>query len=216
VAGVGRDGAAASATDANVGFRPIGTALDLSRNGARASGTLRLALIFQSTPAHLTGDSMRARDIMTSNPLVVTASDPVSRAAEIMRDAEIGIVPIVDDRERRHLIGVITDRDIAVRCVAQRHVPACEVRLHMSGEHLHTVAPDDDVSRVIASMAHDQVRRIPVVADDGRLIGMISQADLATKVGPDHPLDVERVLESVSARVTHSQADGSHAPFVRE
>ena len=45
---------------------------------------------------------------------------------------------------------------------------------------------------------------------------MISQADLATKFGPDHPLDVERVLESVSARVTHSQADGSHAPFVRE
>src|SRR6476660_2839287 len=95
------------------------------------------------------GGGMRARDIMTSNPLVVTATDPVSNAAEIMRDAEIGIVPVVDDREARHLIGVITDRDIAVRCVAQRHVPACEVRLHMSGDHLRTVAPDDDVSRVI-------------------------------------------------------------------
>jgi len=159
---------------------------------------------------------MRARDIMTSNPLVVTATDPVSNAAEIMRDAEIGIVPVVDDREARHLIGVITDRDIAVRYVAQRHVPACEVRLHMSGDHLRTVAPDDDVSRVIAAMAHDQVRRIPVVAEDNRLIGMISQADLATKVGPECPLDVERVLESVSARVTHSQADGSHAHFARE
>ena len=153
---------------------------------------------------------MRARDIMTSNPLVVTASDPVSHAAEIMRDAEIGIVPVVDDREQRRLIGVITDRDIAVRCVARQHLPACEVRLHMSGDHLCTVAPDDDVSRVIASMSHDQVRRIPVVAEDNRLVGMISQADLATKVGPEHPLDVERVLESVSAKVSHSQADGSH------
>ena len=159
---------------------------------------------------------MRARDIMTSNPLVVTGEDPISQAAEIMRDAEIGIVPVVDDREHRHLIGVITDRDIAVRCVAQKHIPACDVRLHMSSDHLHTVAPDDDVSQVIASMSHDQVRRIPVVAEDNRLIGMISQADLATKVGPDNPLDVERVLESVSARVTHPQADGSQAHFARE
>ena len=159
---------------------------------------------------------MRARDIMTSNPLVVTGEDTISHAAEIMRDAEVGIVPVVDDREHRRLIGVITDRDIAVRCVSHKHVPACDVRLHMSGDHLHTVTPDDDVDRVIEAMAHDQVRRIPVVAEDGRLIGMISQADLATKVGPDNPLDVERVLESVSARVTHSQADGSHAHFARE
>ena len=123
---------------------------------------------------------MRARDIMTSNPLVVTGEDTISHAAEIMREAEVGIVPVVDDREHRRLIGVITDRDIAVRCVSHKHVPACDVRLHMSADHLHTVAPDDDVDRVIEAMAHDQVRRIPVVADDGRLIGMISQADLAT------------------------------------
>jgi CBS domain-containing protein len=143
---------------------------------------------------------MRARDIMSPNPLVVTATDPVSRAAEIMRDAEVGIVPVVDDRDHRHLVGVITDRDIAVRCVARQHLPACEVRLHMSGDHLHTVAPDDDVSHVIASMSHEQVRRIPVVSEEGQIVGMISQADLATKVGPEQPLDVERVLESVSAR----------------
>jgi Mg/Co/Ni transporter MgtE len=86
----------------------------------------------------------------------------------------------------------------------------------MSGDHLHTVTPDDDVDRVIEAMAHDQVRRIPVVAEDGRLIGMISQADLATKVGPDNPLDVERVLESVSAKVSHPQADGSHSYFARD
>jgi len=159
---------------------------------------------------------MRARDIMTSNPLVVTGEDTISHAAEIMRDAEVGIVPVVDDREHRRLIGVLTDRDIAVRCVSHRHVPACDVRLHMSADHLHTVAPDEDVDRVLEAMAHDQVRRIPVVADDGRLIAMISQADLATKVGPDHPLDVERVLESVSAKVTHSQADGSHHPLPLE
>jgi CBS domain-containing protein len=157
---------------------------------------------------------MRARDIMTPNPLVVTPGDPVSRAAEIMRDAEVGIVPVVDDREHRHLIGVITDRDIAVRCVASQHVPACDVSLHMSGEHLCTVGPDADVSSVLASMTHDRVRRIPVVAEDNRLIGMISQADLATKVGPEQPLEVEKVLESVSVRETHAEA--SHASSAQE
>ncbi len=159
---------------------------------------------------------MRARDIMTPNPLVVTPSDPVSRGAEIMRDAEIGIVPVVDDREQRHLVGLITDRDIAVRCVASMHVPACDVSLHMSAEHLCTVRPDDDVSSVLASMTHDRVRRIPVVAEDNRLIGMISQADLATKLGPAQPLEVEKVLESVSVKETHSQADGSHVASARE
>jgi CBS domain-containing protein len=159
---------------------------------------------------------MRARDIMTPNPLVVTPSDPVSRAAEIMRDAEIGIVPVVDDREHRHLVGVITDRDIAVRCVASQHIPACDVSLHMSGDHLCTVGPDDDVSNVLASMTHDRVRRIPVVAEDNRLIGMISQADLATKLGPAQPLEVEKVLESVSVKEAHSQADGSHTASARE
>ncbi len=135
---------------------------------------------------------MRARDIMTPNPLVVTPSDPVSHAAEIMRDAEIGIVPVVDDRERRHLVGVITDRDIAVRCVASQHIP------------------------VLASMTHARVRRIPVVAEGNRLVGMISQADLATKLGPAQPLDVEKVLESVSLKESHSQADGARAVSARE
>jgi len=122
---------------------------------------------------------MRARDIMTPNPLVVAPTDPVSHAAEIMRDAEIGIVPVVDDRERRRLIGVITDRDIAVRCVASQHLPACDVRLHMSGEHLCTVAPDDDVSTVLALMTHDRVRRIPVVAarrNAGKIAAAITKA----------------------------------------
>ena len=140
---------------------------------------------------------MRARDIMTPNPLVVTPSDPVSHAAAIMRDAEIGIVPVVDDREHRHLVGVITDRDIAVRCVASQHIPACDVSLHMSGDHLCTVGPDDDV------------------AEDNRLIGMISQADLATKLGPAQPLEVEKMLESVSVKEAHSQADGSRATSAR-
>src|SRR5215212_5841147 len=108
---------------------------------------------------------MRARDIMTADPEVVTKDEPVSRVAAMMRDAEIGIIPVVDGLESRHLLGVITDRDIAVRCAASMHMPACHVEEHMTSADLFTVAATDDVEQVVARMEHDCVRRIPVVSD---------------------------------------------------
>mgnify|MGYP001550965382 CR=1 FL=1 len=142
---------------------------------------------------------MKARDIMTSNPSVITQREPVSRAAEIMRDLDVGIVPVVDDPSSMRLLGVITDRDIAVRCVAKKHGSSCTVGDHMTSAHLDTVRPDDDISAVITLMEREQVRRIPVVSDDNRLTGVIAQADLATKVGPNDPQKVEEVLQRVSA-----------------
>ncbi|HEU4994573.1 MAG TPA: CBS domain-containing protein [Gemmatimonadaceae bacterium] len=143
---------------------------------------------------------MKARDIMTADPGVITQRELVSRAAEIMRDLDVGIVPVVDDPSSMRLLGVITDRDIAVRCVAKRHGPSCTVAEHMTSTHLDTVRPDDDIDAVISLMERDQVRRIPVVSDDNRLAGVIAQADLATKVGPKDPKKIEEVLERVSAR----------------
>jgi len=141
---------------------------------------------------------MKARDIMTSNPHVTTRREPVSRAAEIMRDLDIGIVPVVDDASSMRLVGVITDRDIAVRCVAKKHGTSCTVGDHMTSEHLDTAHPDDDIEVVISLMERDQVRRIPVVSEDNRLAGMIAQADLATKLGAKEPQKVEEVLQRVS------------------
>ena len=141
---------------------------------------------------------MKARDIMTSGPLVVTKADLLWRAAEIMRDLDVGIIPVIDDPRSMRLLGVITDRDIAVRCVAKKHGTSCTVGDHMTSGHLDTVHPDDDLDTVIALMERDQVRRIPVVAEDNRLLGVIAQADLATKVGRKEPLKVEEVLERVS------------------
>ena len=145
---------------------------------------------------------MKARDIMTSDPFVITEREPVSRAAEIMRDRDVGIVPVVDDRSSMRLLGVITDRDIAIRCVALEHGSSCMVGDHMTSAHLGTVHPDDDVSTVIKLMERDRVRRIPVVSDDNRLDGVIAQADLATKVGPSDPQKIVEILERVSAAHT--------------
>jgi CBS domain-containing protein len=143
---------------------------------------------------------MRARDIMTADPEVVTKDEPVSKVAAMMRDREIGIIPVVDDLENKHLLGVITDRDIAVRCVASLHMPACHVEEHMTSGDLFTVAATDGVEQVVTRMEHDCVRRIPVVSDDNRLVGIISTADIARTLGRTQPLVVEHLLEAVSKR----------------
>lgn len=145
---------------------------------------------------------MKARDLMTANPSAVTPSDTIARAAEIMHDLDVGIVPVVDNQQSKRLVGVITDRDITVRCVAKKHGPGCSVKDHMTRERLDTVRADDDAGAVVSLMEREQVRRIPVISDDNRLQGIIAQADLAAKLGPREPLKVEEVLERVS--VPHS------------
>ena len=146
---------------------------------------------------------MKARDIMTANPSAVTPRDTVAHAAEIMRDLDVGIVPVVDDQSTMRLEGVLTDRDIAVRCVAKGHQAECRVSDHMTTDHLDVVRADADVRDVIAKMEADQVRRIPVVADGSRLVGIIAQADLAVKLGPKDPTLVEEVVERISAPTHH-------------
>jgi len=141
---------------------------------------------------------MKARDIMTANPSVVTPDEPVSKAAGIMRELDIGLVPVVDDRSTMRLEGVITDRDIAVRCVAAQHKPGCRVRDHMTTNHIDTVRPDSDVEEVMNKMEHERVRRIPVVDERAQLAGIIAQADIAIKLGPKEARKVAEVVERVS------------------
>lgn len=127
---------------------------------------------------------MLSREIMTENPEVVLASDSLEEAARRMRDLDVGLLPVVEDGENRRLRGVITDRDIVVRHVAEGHGPGCNVEEAMSRDGMVTVGPQDDVELVARRMSEAQVRRIPVV-DDGRLVGIISQADLAIDASDD-------------------------------
>jgi CBS domain-containing protein len=141
---------------------------------------------------------MKARDLMTGNPAAVTPDEPVQRAAQIMRDRNVGVVPVVADLESMRLRGIVTDRDLAVRCIAAGRLEECRVGEVMTASGLDTVAPDADQREVIELMKRDQVRRIPVVEDGDRLVGIISQADLAVRLGPREPREVESVLERIS------------------
>ena len=141
---------------------------------------------------------MRARDIMTAHPAHVPPGDPIGAAAALMRELDVGIIPVVDDHATLRLVGVVTDRDIVVRCVARHHEPGCSVRDHMTAHPVRAVYPDEPLDDVLATMERARIRRVPVVDDEGRLIGIIAQADLATKLGARRRLDVERMLECVS------------------
>ena len=123
---------------------------------------------------------MKAREIMTPDPDVVTPEDPVSRAASIMRDRDVGMVPVVSDTESMSLMGVITDRDIAVRHVADAHADDCTVAEHMTRDNIETVEENEDSASVLEAMGRREIRRMPVTSKDGKLVGVIAQADIAT------------------------------------
>ncbi|MFI5311409.1 MAG: CBS domain-containing protein, partial [Gemmatimonadales bacterium] len=105
---------------------------------------------------------MKTRDVMKAHPSVVTADDPIIKAARIFRDRNIGILPVIDDLRHRSLLGVITDRDIVVRCMAAGHGSTCRVRDHMTTGSITCAALDADVTDVIAKMEGFQLRRLPV------------------------------------------------------
>jgi len=146
---------------------------------------------------------MKAREIMTTNPECVTSADSIETAARIMRDSDVGIVPVVDDDEHRRLRGVITDRDIAVRGVAEGRAADCHVRDLMSDD-LVTARPDDDVRHLMDRMKAEQLRRIPIVDDNNCLIGIVAQADLALEGPGDRALGdlVEKISQFWPQRKT--------------
>lgn len=144
---------------------------------------------------------MKARDVMTAQPATVSSRDSVSLAAQVMRTRGIGMLPVVEEVGSRKLCGVITDRDIVVRCVAGNHGTSCTVGAHMTAMPLATVKADDDVAMVLSTMERNHVRRLPVVSNDGLLVGIVAQADLALKVGHDAPALIEHLLESISEPV---------------
>ena len=140
---------------------------------------------------------MKAREIMTPDPETVTPEDPISRAAQIMRKYDVGIVPVVSDADSKNLVGVITDRDIAVRHVADSHVEDCTVGAHMTRDNIATVVETDDAAAVMAAMKRREVRRIPVTNKSGKLVGVIAQADIA--VSDEIPKEqVADVVKTVS------------------
>ena len=116
------------------------------------------------------------REAMTSNPCSIDTDKSVAYAAKMMRDEDVGIAPIV---EGDRLVGVLTDRDIAVRVVAEGRDPEQVKVTEVASSDVVTLDPQQDLDEALRLMARHQVRRLPVVEEDGRLVGVVAQADVA-------------------------------------
>lgn len=118
---------------------------------------------------------MKVREIMSEQPLCIAPETPVVTAAVTMADRDLGALPVCN---RGRVVGIITDRDVVVRYMARGTVHNGRLVSHYMTRDPFTIGPDEPLERAEALMAQHQIRRVPV-CEDGRLIGMITQADLA-------------------------------------
>lgn len=133
-----------------------------------------------------------AREIMTADVQCVRADDTVIAAAELMTDLNIGALPICDTDDS--VKGMLTDRDIVVKVVAERKDPLTLAVGELAEGTPVTVDADDDVRKVVSVMSQHQIRRLPVL-DGGRLVGIIAQADIAVELGHE---ETGNTVEAVS------------------
>jgi CBS domain-containing protein len=115
-------------------------------------------------------------DVMSTNPCAIDADKPVAYAAQMMKQEDVGLAPIV---EGNRLVGTLTDRDIVTRVIAEGKDPRSVTVREVASTNLVTIDPQQDLDEALRLMASNRVRRLPVVEEDGRLVGVVAQADVA-------------------------------------
>ena len=144
----------------------------------------------------------KCRDVMTKDPASCEPADSITKVAGLMKQEDVGSVPIVESAESRRLTGIITDRDIVVKVIAAgRAADSTTVRDAMTPNPA-SCRETDDVDQAVKLMKERQVRRMPIVDAEGRLTGIIAQADVATRVNKDSKTGelVEAISESGTSR----------------
>jgi CBS domain-containing protein len=144
--------------------------------------------------------NMKCKEIMTEDPVCCLPGDTVDQAAQLMEDEDVGSIPVVADQKTRRLIGIITDRDLALKVVAAaRHIPSVTIEEVMSRNPV-TCHADDDLHKAVDAMEKNRVRRVPVVDDNNQIVGIIAQADIATRAR--EPETTAQVVEEISKSAT--------------
>ena len=143
---------------------------------------------------------MKCSDVMTKNPKTCAPTDNVEQAAQLMKSEDVGPIPIVGDNDK--LEGIITDRDIVLKVVAEGRDPKTTKLSEVMTTDLISCTIDGDVEEMLDLMEDNQVRRIPVVDASGRLVGIVSQADIATRL--DEPDKTAELVEDISKAAASS------------
>jgi CBS domain-containing protein len=144
---------------------------------------------------------MLVKDLMTENPACCTADTNLQEVAKMMLDNDCGAIPVVEDNNHKRPIGVVTDRDITIRTVAKGENPLNMSAKSVMTKNVFTVTPDMSVEECVDLMEENQVRRVPVVDEEGNCIGMVAQADIAIKAKDS---EAEDMVEGVSKATANS------------
>jgi CBS domain-containing protein len=138
----------------------------------------------------------KCSEVMTKDPVCCLPNDMVAKVAEMMKTKDIGSVPIIENEQNLKLVGIVTDRDLALKIVAEgREAKSTKAEEVMTREVV-TCQADDDLQTALEAMSEHQLRRIPVIDSNNRIVGIIAQADIATRV--DQPEKVAAVVKGIS------------------
>lgn len=127
---------------------------------------------------------MKCQEVMTDNPVCCLPEDTAGQAARLMRREHLGSIPVISDERSRTLIGIVTDRDLAIKVVAETRDPNHTQIFDVMTRAIIVCRGADDVSTAIKAMREYQIRRVPIVDFDGRIIGIISQGDVTLRIQP--------------------------------
>jgi len=124
----------------------------------------------------------KCNEVMTKNPVCCRPDDMVVKVAQLMQSENIGSIPVIENDQTQKLVGIVTDRDLALKIVAKgQDAKSTKVEAVMTRQ-IVTCRTGDDLQMALDAMAEHQLRRIPIVDDDDKIVGIIAQADVATRV----------------------------------
>ena len=123
----------------------------------------------------------KCNEVMTKDPVCCLPNDSVAKAAELMQSENIGSIPVIENRQSQKLVGIVTDRDLALKIVAEGRDPQTTKVETVMTHNVVTCRAEDDLQKALDAMAGHQLRRIPIVDNDNKILGIIAQADVATR-----------------------------------
>ena len=138
----------------------------------------------------------KCNEVMTKNPVCCLPNDMVAKVAQLMKSKDIGPVPIIENEQTKKLVGIVTDRDLALKIVAEGRDAKSTKAEEVMTRKVVTCRGEDDVQKALDAMSEHQLRRIPVVDNDNKIVGIIAQADVATRV--DQPAKTAEVVKDIS------------------
>jgi len=138
----------------------------------------------------------KCNEVMTKNPVCCLPNDTVEKVAGLMKRENIGSIPVIENEQTKKLVGIVTDRDLTLKVVAELFdAKSTKVDAVMTRKVV-TCRAEDDLQKALDAMAEHQLRRIPIVDNDNRIVGIIAQADVATRA--DQPEKTAKMVKEIS------------------